>query len=148
MIIRQLKRDELPKLLRLYAHLHEQDDPLPNDAVLNKIWEKIQNSNSFFYFGVFDRNENLQSSCTISIIPNFTRGARPYGLIENVVTKKVQRNKGYATKLLQKVQEFAWKYDCYKVMLLTGRNDEKIMKFYESAGFQRGKKTGFIAYPS
>ncbi len=91
--------------------------------------------------------EQLVSTCTISIIPNLTRGLRPYGIIENVVTHIDHRKKGYGTKLLQKVLKFAWNENCYKVMLLTGRKDADTFNFYKNIGFIEGIKTGFIAYP-
>lgn len=31
-------------------------------------------------------------------------------------------------------------------MLMTGRKDEWVLRFYEKAGFVRGEKTGFVKY--
>ena len=70
-------------------------------------------------------------------------GARPYGIIENVVTHEKYRNRGYGTRLLKKALEIARDKGCNKVMLLSGRGED-ILSFYEKAGFERGKKTGFI----
>jgi GNAT superfamily N-acetyltransferase len=99
-----------------------------------------------FYF-VGELEGALVASCTLTIIPNLTRGARPYGLIENVITHVDYRRRGFGTKLLQHALGVAWDHACYKVMLLTGRKDEGVFRFYKEAGFQRGLKTGFIAYP-
>jgi len=77
------------------------------------------------------------------IVNNLIRGAKPYGLIENVVTHEGYRNKGYGTGLLKKALEIAQGEGCYKVMLMSGRGEEAL-KFYEKVGFERGKKTGFI----
>jgi GNAT superfamily N-acetyltransferase len=89
----------------------------------------------------------LVASCTLIIIPNLTRGARPYGLIENVVTHAEFRQKGIGGSLLRYTLQLAWEHQCYKVMLLTGRKQEETLRFYEKAGFQRGIKTGFVAKP-
>lgn len=87
------------------------------------------------------------SSCVLHIHANLTRQARPYGFIENVVTAKGHRNRGYGTRLLRQVLDDAWNRGCYKVMLLSGRKDAAVFRLYEKAGFRRGQKEGFIAYP-
>ncbi|WP_353888111.1 hypothetical protein [uncultured Acidovorax sp.] len=41
----------------------------------------------------------------------------------------------------------AWQARCYKVMLMTGRKDEKTLRFYEQSGFERHGKQAFVARP-
>lgn len=65
-------------------------------------------------------------------------------MIENVVTHKDYRKRGYGTKVLHKAIEIAKENGCYKVMLMTSSKSEDIMRFYEKAGFSKGIKTGFI----
>jgi GNAT superfamily N-acetyltransferase len=146
MEVREIKEDELNELLNLYSHLHATDEPLPNVDVVNAIWHEIQTNPNIQYFGMFV-DGRLISSCTICIIPNLTRGCRPYGVIENVVTHKDFRNKGYGTHILGHALGYAWGRNCYKVMLQTGRKDEATFQFYESAGFDRYEKRAFIARP-
>ncbi len=147
MLVRHIKKNEMSDLLNLYKHLHRTDAPLPEKSKLLSIWEEISTNPLLHYF-VLEHDDKIVTSCTLSIIPNLTRGGRPYGLIENVVTHADYRRRGFATLILQYSLEFAWKKDCYKVMLLTGSKDPGVYQFYEKAGFTRGIKTGFIAYPS
>jgi GNAT superfamily N-acetyltransferase len=143
---RQLKPDELDDLLALYAHLHAADDPLPERKLVEKVWQELQENHHFSYFGAFF-HQRLVSSCTLSIIPNLTRGCRPYGLIENVVTHSDFRRRGFASSVLKAALHHAWQAGCYKVMLLTGRKAESIYRFYESVGFDRHAKQAFLAKP-
>lgn len=85
----------------------------------------------------------LVSSCTLAIIPNLTRGARPYGVIENVVTHPGYRRRGLGRGVLQAALNTAWGANCYKVLLATGSKRETTLRFYEGAGFSRGGKTYF-----
>jgi GNAT superfamily N-acetyltransferase len=143
--VRQIKKGELEDLLELYHHLHTHDEPPPIKSKLNSIWENIS-SNSLLHYFVIEEGGKLVSSCTLSIIPNLTRGARPYGIIENVVTHKEYRRKGLGTAVLKHALKESWKNNCYKVMLSTGRTDSGIFSFYEGAGFKKRIKTSFIAY--
>ena len=145
MVIREIKKNEMNKLLELYTHLHRKDAPLPEESKLLSIWEEITTNPRLYYF-VLEHDNELISSCTLSIIPNLTRGGRPYGLIENVVTHANYRRRGFGSSILKYALEVAWKNQCYKVMLLTGSKDPAIHYFYEKTGFQKGVKTGFIAY--
>ncbi|NGQ94872.1 GNAT family N-acetyltransferase [Brevibacillus sp. SYP-B805] len=143
--IRYIRQDEIQKLLDLYKHLHK-DDPELNVDSINSLWEQICNDKNMHYI-VAEKDAQLVASCVLVIVPNLTRNARPYGLIENVVTHNDFRRKGYGTKVLRKALNIAWEHNCYKVMLLTGSKQEGTLKFYENAGFKMGVKTGFIATP-
>ncbi|MBA3027275.1 MAG: GNAT family N-acetyltransferase [Desulfobacteraceae bacterium] len=146
MEIRELKTNELGMLLALYRHLHDRDDPLPAQEVLDDVWNRIQEDKGHRIFGLFI-NDQLICSCVLVVIPNLTRGFRPYGLIENVVTHSKFRNRGLGKVLLKHALEDAWGLNCYKVMLLTGRKDEAVYRFYEAAGFDRNAKQAFLAKP-
>ncbi len=141
--IREIAEDELFALLHLYTHLHANDPPLPLDEAA-EIWTPmVRNSNQCVY-GAYWEGE-LVATCTLIVIPNLTRGGRPYGLIENVVTHPDYRRRGCGTAVLKHALNAAWERGCYKVMLLTGSKNEETLRFYENAGFQRGVKTGFVA---
>ena len=142
--IRPIRENELPALLELYRHLHPADAVLPIGPDLERLWQRIC-SDSHLHYLVADVAGALVSSCTLAIIPNLTRGARPYGLVENVVTHPDFRRRGLGTRILQSALALAWEQDCYKVMLLTGRKDEATLRFYRQAGFESGVKTGFVA---
>jgi|GEM_PF-478841 len=147
MIIREITAFELEELLSLYQHLHAFDDPLLQRTVLEALWQDIQKNPLLKYFGGFIDNK-LISSCTLAIIPNLTRGRRPYGVIENVVTHRDFRRKGYGRSVLRQALSYAWSQNCYKIMLMTGRKDEGTYRFYESAGFDRHAKQAFLAKPA
>ncbi|MGB9980237.1 GNAT family N-acetyltransferase [Methanobacterium sp.] len=141
--VRQIKYEELENLLSLYEYLIPDDPKLKIDNTLKEHWNEILSDSSYFYF-VIEENEMLVCSCNLTIIKNLTRSARPYGIIENVVTHPDYRNKGHGTAVLKKAVEIAQKNNCYKVVLTTSRKDRNTLKFYENAGFDRGEKTAFI----
>jgi GNAT superfamily N-acetyltransferase len=140
--IRYIRKDELKDLLELYKHLNKDDPELEENERLKTLWEDVMMDSSQHYL-VVEVDGRLVSSCVLIVIKNLTRGAKPYGLIENVVTHEDYRNKGYGTKLLKKALEIAREKGCYKVMLMSGRGEETI-QFYEKVGFEKDKKTGFI----
>lgn len=147
MNIRRIREDELPNLLRLYSFLHPEDPIIePADDAVQKLWQKILADANLRYY-VAHKEEKIVSTCTLTLVPNLTRGLRPYGLIENVVTEPEHRKQGYATQVLRHALDEAWSAGCYKVMLETGSKKEETLRFYEKVGFHRGIKTGFIAYP-
>jgi GNAT superfamily N-acetyltransferase len=147
-IIRHIAKDELDDLLDLYTHhlFSEPDQPLPPRAEVEQLWGNMLN-NPLLYCFVVEFQGKLVGSCVLTIIPNLTRGARPYGLIENVVTHSDFRRKGFAKALLKHALDFAWETHCYKVMLLSGVHRGAAHGLYESVGFSKDEKIGYIAKP-
>lgn len=146
MNVRPLLHPDLAPLLALYRHLHPQDAPLPDAGVVEQIWSESLANPRMRHFGGFE-GDALVAACTICVVPNLTRGCRPYALVENVVTDAAHRRKGWGRAVLGEALAFAWSQDCYKVMLLTGRRDEAVFRFYRSAGFDPDEKRGFVARP-
>lgn len=144
LVIRALVAKDLPALLGLYRQLHVNDSPFPQADQLANVWQEILEDRRQYCLGGY-LAEELVCTCTLLVVPNLTRGARPYALIENVVTAAAQRGQGYGHAILQHARTIAWQQGCYKIMLLTGRQDEATQHFYESAGFDRHAKQAFYA---
>ena len=143
-MVREIYENELNALLELYLNLHEQSLPEMSDNLKNT-WDSIMNDkNHHIIVKVID--DKIVASCVCVIIPNLTRGVRPYAFIENVVTHKDYRGRGYATECLNFAKEIAVSENCYKMMLLTGSKEKKTLDFYERAGYNSADKTAFIQW--
>src|SRR5262245_29560040 len=91
--IRPIRAEELPVLLSLYRHLHPGDAELSISTDIEQLWQRILSDPQLHYL-VADVDGRVVSTCNLTIIPNLTRGARPYGVIENVVTHPDFRRRG------------------------------------------------------
>lgn len=143
MTLRELVKDDLDALLELYRQLHQQDLPLPERSAIACVWGEALRSDDIRYYGCLVSGR-LVSSCTVAVLPNLTRACRPYALLENVVTHRDFRRRGYGKAVLQSALDFAWERGCYKVMLMTDRLDEETFRFYETVGFRGDRKQAFV----
>lgn len=143
-MVREIKENELNELLELYLCLHEDAMPEMTEHLKNT-WETIIKDDNH-HIVVNEMEGKIVSSCVCVIIPNLTRGIRPYAFIENVVTHKDYRGCGYATECLNYAKDIAMRSNCYKMMLLTGSKKETTLKFYENAGYNSSDKTAFIQW--
>lgn len=143
-MVREVKETELNALFQLYTELH--DNPVPSvTAQIKGLWDQIMADRNHHII-IAEENGMIVSSCVCIIIPNLTHGQRPYAVIENVVTSRQYRRKGYAAACLDYARQIAIDNQCYKLMLLTGSKDESVLSFYEKAGYNRHDKTGFIQW--
>ena len=140
--IRTANQNDLPPLLELYRQLHPEDEPVSLVVARNQLEQLLLYPGSSILVGI--RGDALVATCTLIVIPNLTRGATPYALIENVVTDARHRKRGYGRLILEAAMAAAWRHGCYKVMLLTGSKDPATLRFYVEAGFEQSK-TGFQA---
>lgn len=100
MNIRTATTSDLQGLLILYRHLHPHDNPLPAGDRVLKVWRDVlERTEVFLGFA----NNELVSSCTLVVIPNLTRGARSYALIEKIVTHADHRRKGFGREIVRHV---------------------------------------------
>ncbi len=144
MIVREALKEELEEILQLYLHLHEKTVP-EDSEYLRTTWNSII-SDKNHHLIVCEADGKIVASCVCVVIPNLTRGVRPYAFVENVVTHAEYRKKGYATACLDYAKELAQKSNCYKMMLLTGSKREETHRFYENAGYNSSDKTAFVQW--
>lgn len=141
-MIREATAADLGGLLALYLDLHERgvpDDP----ARLEAVWRRIA-ADPGHHVLVCERGGEIVASCICVVVPNLTRGLRPYALIENVVTRADCRRQGLATACLNRAREIAAEAGCYKIMLMTGAKDAATLNFYRRAGYDGDEKTAFV----
>jgi len=140
-VVRPAINEDLAGLLALLRHLHP-DEPFVDSAAATPAWTALLSSDLTTVI-VAEMGELIVSSCTLAVVPNLTRGARHYGVIENVVTHPGYRRNGLGCAVLEAAAAIAWKASCYKLTLATGSRREATLRFYEQAGFRRGSKTYF-----
>ena len=88
-MVREAKKEDLHALLELYLHLHEDSVPEMTEHLKNT-WDTILGDPNHHII-VKEIDGRPVSSCVCVIIPNLTRGVRPYAFIENVVTHACHR---------------------------------------------------------
>ena len=135
-----LAKHEISPLLELYKQLNPHDDVLDVCTAKN-IWESIEEQNIKYF--VAKENGKIVASCYICIIPNLTRGGKPIGFIENVITDAEYRGKGIGKKIMGNAIQYAREQNCYKVLLQSGSKRTDAYGFYESIGFDGESKRAF-----
>lgn len=95
-----------------------------------------------FVFGAFD-GDALAAMVTLHLLPNVVWNARPYGLIENVVTRQTFQRRGHGRAVMETALEAAWSANAYKVMLMTGQARAAV-GFYEALGFSSQDKFAMV----
>lgn len=143
-MVREALPNELEEILALYLHLHETS--IPEDTPERRqVWQQIMNDPNHHLI-VNIQDGRIVSSCVCVIIPNLSRGLRPYAFVENVVTDPAYRGRGCASECLNYAKSLAQASGCYKLMLLTGSKSDNTLRFYRNAGYNSTDKTAFIQW--
>jgi GNAT superfamily N-acetyltransferase len=143
-MIREINSDDLSGLLKLYKYLH--DNPFPElDSRVLGVWESILNDPNHHII-VADEDGVIVSTCVCLIVPNLTRGQRPFALVENVVTHPDFRGRGLATACLDYARDLAISKDCTRLMLMTGSKEKSTLDMYKKAGYDPNNKKAFVQW--
>lgn len=146
MLIRKAALEDFDSLCRLYQQLHPEDPTTANAADL-RVFQQILESSILHLFVASIEDQDLVASTYLNIIPNMTRGASPYAVIENVITREDLRGSGIGRIMMQHTLQFAWDQGCYKAMLQTGSKQESTHGFYRACGFRADDKVAYVARP-
>src|SRR5688572_10325471 len=138
-VVREALPHDLSGVLALYRHLNSAD-PVLDVPEAKPVWDDLLQS-PMTTIAVAEIENVLAATCMLAIVPNLTRGGRPFGVIENVVTDPAYRAQGLGTSVLHFAIQAAWDRGCYKIMLASGRTEPATLRFYEKAGFARASKT-------
>lgn len=85
---------------------------------------------------VAESEGRLVGTLDLLVIPNLTRGGRPYAMAENIVVTEGHRREGVGSALLDAAVDRARGADCYKVQLLSNKDRTEAHGFYRACGFE------------
>jgi ribosomal protein S18 acetylase RimI-like enzyme len=131
-VVRPATETDLPALLALYAELHPSDRPPADPA---EVWRQIAAQQGRTIL-VAELAGAVVGTVDCVVLPNLTRGGRPFMLVENVVVASAARRGGVGAALMDAAVFLARAAGCYKVQLLSRMTRDASHRFYESCGFQ------------
>tara|TARA_Y100001933_G_scaffold112984_3_gene113106 strand:- start:63 stop:542 length:480 start_codon:yes stop_codon:yes gene_type:complete len=143
--VREAAAGDFDALMRLYRQL-QPSDPVPADGGARAVFAAIVESDALRLYLLEDGDGRVSASCYLNVIPNLTRGARPYAVIENVITDEARRGRGLGRAVIGHALDAAWAAGCYKVMLQTGSTQESTHAFYRACGFSGTDKHAYVAW--
>lgn len=145
-VFREALLEDFEDIVRLYRQLNL-DDPILEDGSDVAAFRQILASPGLRLF-VLEFDGAIVATTYLNVIPNMTRSASPYAVIENVVVEKSLRGTGLGKEIMRRTLEAAWEAGCYKAMLMTGSKRTATHAFYEACGFSPDAKKAYVARPS
>ncbi|WFE54277.1 GNAT family N-acetyltransferase [Micromonospora sp. WMMD1155] len=137
--------DDFTQIIRLYRQLNP-DDPVLNDGSDRVVYQRILDTPGLSLF-VLDLDGVVVATTYLNVIPNLSRSASPYAVIENVVVEESRRGTGLGRQIMAGTLQAAWDAGCYKAMLMTGSRTAATHAFYRACGFAPDVKTAYLARP-
>ncbi|MFT4215630.1 MAG: GNAT family N-acetyltransferase [Micropruina sp.] len=146
LVIREALPEDFGAVMRLYRQLHPAD-PILDDGRDRDTFNAILDASGLTML-VLELGDLVVATTYLNVIPNVTRSASPYAVIENVVVDETMRGTGLGKQIMAATLQAAWDAGCYKAMLLTGSTNPATHAFYRRCGFSSDVKTAYIARPS
>jgi ribosomal protein S18 acetylase RimI-like enzyme len=145
LIIRKVQEGDLEGLLSLYTQLHKHDFVTEIDDTVFSIWQTILNT-PYHHVLVAEEDGKLLATCSVTVIPNLTRGAKSYALIENVATDKNHRNRGLAKACLDRAEQIALEAGCFKLTLTTRPANQAAKTLYTKLGYKDDLRQAYVKW--
>ena len=145
-VFREATPGDFDDVAGLYRQLHPMD-PDVRDGSDKAAFAQILASPGLHLF-VLEADGAVVATTYLNVIPNLTRSASPYAVIENVVVAENVRGTGLGKQIMAGTLRAAWDAGCYKAMLMTGSRNPATHAFYSACGFSPDAKTAYLARPS
>ncbi len=144
-MVREAQLEDFDAVMGLYRQLNP-DDPLIDDGSDLSTFERII-AEPALHLLVLEDSGKIVATTYLNVIPNLSRSAAPYAVVENVVVEESLRGTGVGKQIMAATLQIAWDAGCYKAMLMTGSKRPSTLAFYRTCGFDQEAKTAFLARP-
>lgn len=145
-LFREAGLGDFEGVLRLYRQL-QPEDPVLLDRSDAAVFAQILGSAGLHLF-VLEVDGTIVATTYLNVIPNLTRSASPYAVIENVVVDEALRSTGLGKQIMAGTLQAAWDAGCYKAMLQMGSRRPATHAFYRACGFSPDEKAAYLARPA
>ncbi|MEV4494346.1 GNAT family N-acetyltransferase [Micromonospora arborensis] len=144
-MFRTARPGDFAQIMRLYRQLNP-DDPVLEDGSDAAAFQQILGTPGLRLF-VLELDGVVVATTYLNVVPNLSRSASPYAVIENVVVEESRRGTGLGRRIMADTLQAAWDAGCYKAMLMTGSRTPATHAFYRACGFSPDVKTAYLARP-
>jgi GNAT superfamily N-acetyltransferase len=141
--VRQATEADIPRILELYETLTGEPHKLARhetQPLFNEI--KAMPGHELL---VAEEDGAVVGSMVLLIVPNFSHGALPWAIVENLVVDDGRRRQGIGRALMDYARERAREAGCYKIQLLSNTKRNEAHRFYKKLGFKTSAD-GFRMY--
>ena len=144
-MVREISQQDARDMAELIRQLSPSDVNVTENMV-STLKAKISAMAELEHMKIFgyELDERIVGTCTLGRVEGLSKECRPFAVIENVVVLDSIRSQGIGKQLVCHAIAQAEKWNCYKVILETGTQEEWKLRFYEKCGLSRGGKTAFM----
>ena len=132
--VRQATEQDIPRILELYEELTGERHDLTRHET-EPIFAEIQAMPGHELL-VAEEDGVVVGTMVLLIVPNFSHGALPWAIVENMVVVPVHRRQGIGRELMEYAIARAREAGCYKVQLLSSVKRRESHRFYKKLGFK------------
>jgi GNAT superfamily N-acetyltransferase len=133
-IVRPAVEQDIPRILELYQELTGERHDLTRHET-EPVFAEISSMPGHELL-VAEEDNVVVGTLVLLIVPNFSHGALPWAIVENLVVDAGYRRRGIGQLLVDYALDRARKEGCYKVQLLSNVKRREAHWFYKALGFK------------
>ncbi len=141
--VRPAVEQDIPRILELYEELTGERHDLTRHET-EPIFAEI-NAMAGHELLVAEEDGVVVGTMVLLIVPNFSHGALPWAIVENMVVDPAHRRQGIGRMLVDYAIARAREAGCYKLQLLSSTKRREAHWFYKRLGF-KNSAYGFRMY--
>lgn len=142
-IVRPATEPDMPRILELYQELTGERHDLTRHET-GPLFAEIA-AMAGHELLVAEEDGVVVGSMVLLIVPNFSHGALPWAIVENLVVDVSYRRRGIGRTLMEYALARAREAGCYKLQFLSSVKRREAPWFYKALGFKTSAH-GFRMY--
>lgn len=141
--VRAATEQDIPRILELYEELTGERHDLTRHET-EPIFAEIKAMTGHELL-VAEEDGEVVGTMVLIIVPNFSHGALPWAIVENMVVDPAHRRRGVGRALMDYALARAREAGCYKLQLMSNTKRREAHWFYSRLGFKKSAY-GFRMY--